>query len=127
VLPFLESRFKNKPKTLEYYKNGTKNLTGFLPLAISTLDTITDGKIAAFVTKRREAGLQKPGRLPFSIPTICKRACRCATITTADSPTQGGLGVLLYGSPPEIQLLAGELDDSGLEIVRIGEHFLANA
>jgi len=57
-LPFIESRFKNKPKTLEYYKNGIENLTGFLPLAISTLDTITDGKIAAFVTKRREAGLQ---------------------------------------------------------------------
>ena len=57
-LPFIESRFKNKPKTLEYYKNGIKNLTGFAPLANSTLDTITNGKIAAFVTKRREAGLQ---------------------------------------------------------------------
>ena len=46
-LPFIESRFKNKPKTLEYYKNGIKNLTGFVPLAISILDTITNGKIAA--------------------------------------------------------------------------------
>jgi hypothetical protein len=54
----IESRFKNKPKTLEYYKNGIKNLTGFAPLANSTLDMITNGKIAAFVTKRREAGLQ---------------------------------------------------------------------
>ena len=57
-LPFIESRFKNKPKTLEYYKNGIKNLTGFAPLANSTLDLITSGKIGAFVTKRREAGLQ---------------------------------------------------------------------
>ena len=57
-LPFIESRFKNKPKTREYYKNGIKNLTRFAPLANSTLDTITNGKITAFVTKRREAGLQ---------------------------------------------------------------------
>src|ERR1039457_5083244 len=57
-LPFIEARFKNKPKTLEYYKNGIKNLTGFAPLANSTLDTITSAKIAAFVTKRRESGLQ---------------------------------------------------------------------
>ncbi len=57
-MPFIESRFQNKPKTLEYYKNGIKNLTGFVPLANSTLDTITTGNIAAFVVKRREAGLQ---------------------------------------------------------------------
>ena len=57
-LPFIESRFKNKLKTLEYYKNGIKNLIGFAPLASSKLDTITTGKIAAFITKRREAGLQ---------------------------------------------------------------------
>lgn len=57
-IPFIESRFQNKLKTLEYYRNGIKNLTGFAPLASSTLDTITPGKVAAFVTKRREAGLQ---------------------------------------------------------------------
>ena len=57
-LPFIESRFKNRLRTLEYYKNGIKNLMGFAPLANSTLDMITNGKIAAFVTKRREAGLQ---------------------------------------------------------------------
>ena len=56
--PFIESRFQNKLKTLEYYRNGIKNLTGFAPLASSTLDTITSVKIAAFVMKRREAGLQ---------------------------------------------------------------------
>jgi len=44
--------------------------------------------------------------------------------TPANLP-KAGWAVLLYGPPPEIQLLAGELDldDSGLEIVRIGDHF----
>ena len=40
---------------------------------------------------------------------------------------KAGWAVLLYGPPPEIQLLAGELDDSGLEIVRIGDHFFLQA
>jgi integrase len=57
-LPFIESRFQNKPNTLDYYRNGIRNLTEFAPLASSTLDTITTVKIAALVTKRREAGLQ---------------------------------------------------------------------
>jgi integrase len=56
--PFIESRFENRPRTLGYYKNGIKNLTGFAPLANSTLDAITTGKITAFVTTRREAGLE---------------------------------------------------------------------
>ena len=38
-----------------------------------------------------------------------------------------GWAVLLYGPPPEIQLLAGELDDSGLAIVQIGGHFFLQA
>jgi hypothetical protein len=46
--------------------------------------------------------------------------------TLANRPT-AGWAVLLYGPPPEIRLLAGELDDSGLEIVRIGDHFFLQA
>ena len=46
--------------------------------------------------------------------------------TLANRP-KAGWAVLLYGPPPEIQLLAGELDDSGLEIVRIGYHFFLQA
>jgi transposase InsO family protein len=46
--------------------------------------------------------------------------------TLANRP-KPGWAVLLYGPPPEIQLLAGELDDSGLEIVRIGHHFFLQA
>ena len=56
--PYIESRFQNKPKTLEYYKTGLKNLKGYTPLAGCTLDTITAERIAGFVAKRREAGLQ---------------------------------------------------------------------
>src|ERR1035437_5866235 len=46
--------------------------------------------------------------------------------TLANRP-MAGRAVLLYGPPPEIQLLAGELDDSGLEIVRIDDHFFLQA
>jgi hypothetical protein len=38
-----------------------------------------------------------------------------------------GWAVLLYGPPPDIQLLAGELDSSGLRIVRIEDHFFLQA
>ena len=43
-LPFVESRFVDKPNTLDYYRNGVKNLVGFPPLAGCTLDTITAEK-----------------------------------------------------------------------------------
>jgi integrase len=56
--PFVESRFKDKPKTLEYYRSGVKNLVGYTPLAGCNLDSITADKIAGFVAKRRDAGLQ---------------------------------------------------------------------
>ena len=36
--PFVESRFIEKPKTLEYYRNGIKNIVEFAPLASSPLD-----------------------------------------------------------------------------------------
>lgn len=55
--PFVESRFANKAKTLEYYRIGLKNLREFEPLANSPLDAITGDKIAAFIAKRRQAGL----------------------------------------------------------------------
>lgn len=56
--PYIESRFQNKPKTLEYYRTGLKNLNGYAPLAGCALDTITAEKIAGFVAKRREAELE---------------------------------------------------------------------
>lgn len=48
-------------------------------------------------------------------------------IPTLANPPKAGWAVLVYGPPWEIQLLAGELDDSGLEIVRIGDHLFLQA
>jgi integrase len=54
--PYIESRFQNKPKTLEYYRTGLKNLNGYAPLASCPLDEISVDRIAGFVAKRRDAG-----------------------------------------------------------------------
>ncbi len=56
--PFIEARFQNKPKTLGYYKNGIKSLNNYAALASCALDAITAERIAGFIVKRREAGLQ---------------------------------------------------------------------
>lgn len=56
--PFIETRFQDKPKTLEYYRNGIKNIAAFTFLATSRLDDITTAKISAFIASRRDAGLQ---------------------------------------------------------------------
>jgi hypothetical protein len=48
-------------------------------------------------------------------------------IPTLTNRPKAGWAVLLYGPPPEIQLLAGDLDDSRLEIVRIDDHFFLQA
>ncbi len=39
--PFIESRFQDKAKTLEYYKAGIKTLVDYGPLAKCALDEIT--------------------------------------------------------------------------------------
>ena len=57
-MPYTESRFQNKPRTLEYYKNSVKNIVAFAPLATCRLDAITRGLITAFIAKKREAKLQ---------------------------------------------------------------------
>jgi len=33
-MPYTESRFQNRPRTLEYYKNGVKNILAFAPLVL---------------------------------------------------------------------------------------------
>ena len=55
--PFIESRFQNKAKTLEYYKAGIKTLSDYGPLAKCALDEITADKIAGFIAKLRDAKL----------------------------------------------------------------------
>src|SRR5262249_2605801 len=52
-LPFVQSRFANKPKTLEYYKTGLKRLKAFSPLAKCKLDAIPQNAITDFVETLR--------------------------------------------------------------------------
>jgi len=56
--PYVESRFANKPKTLEYYRYGVKNLLAFQKLESCRLDEISTDKIAAFVRVRQALNLQ---------------------------------------------------------------------
>ncbi len=57
-LPFVESRFANKPKTLEYYKNGLKRLKDFSTLAKAKLDAIPRTAITEFLEALRSDELQ---------------------------------------------------------------------
>jgi integrase len=57
-LPYIESRFANKPATLAYYKFGIKRLTEFTTLANRRLNAITTQDITAFVESRRRDGLE---------------------------------------------------------------------
>jgi integrase len=57
-LPFIESRFLNKPKTLEYYRNGLKSLGAFSSIASASLDSISAGIVTAFIAERRKAELK---------------------------------------------------------------------
>ena len=57
-LPFVEARSAEKPKTLEYYRNGVKNLVAFDPIGGASLDAITTDRIAAFIKRRRSRGLE---------------------------------------------------------------------
>ena len=56
--PFVQATFAAKPKTLEYYENGIKQLLAFDKLASEPLDAINTEKIAAYVSKRQGAGLK---------------------------------------------------------------------
>jgi len=57
-LPFIESRFANKPKTLKYYKNGLKRLKEFSGLAKCKLDAIAASTVTDLVEKLRSDKLQ---------------------------------------------------------------------
>src|ERR1700683_4640510 len=57
-LPYVRSTFAAKLKTKIYYENGVKNLMKFDTLASKHLDAITSEKMAGYVAKRQEAGLQ---------------------------------------------------------------------
>ena len=57
-VPFIESRFVEKPKTLEYYRNGVKNIVGFAPLASCRINDVKADRIGSFISKRRAMGLK---------------------------------------------------------------------
>ena len=57
-LPFVEAQFRDKPKTLDYYKTGLKKLAAYPNLANATLESITPDAVSGFVAKQREAGFQ---------------------------------------------------------------------
>lgn len=56
-LPYAESTFASKPKTLEYYRNGAKNLVSVASLAEVPMDQLTADAVAAYVAVRQQAGL----------------------------------------------------------------------
>jgi integrase len=57
-LPFIETQFKDKSKTHEYYCGGVKSILTFGPLAACSLDEITADKISGYVANLRDARLQ---------------------------------------------------------------------
>lgn len=56
-LPYVDSTFASKPKTLEYYRNGVKNLMAVSVLADVPMDQLTADAVAAYVATRQRAGL----------------------------------------------------------------------
>jgi len=94
-LPFIESRFLEKPKTLEYYRNGVKNILGFAPLASCRLDSVTADKIGSFISKRRSLGL-----MVTSINRQLEVLRRMFTLATEWGK--------LNGNAPRVEMLSGE-------------------
>src|SRR5579863_6229806 len=94
-LPFVESRFANKPKTLEYYKNGLKRLKDFSPLAKAKLDAIPRSAITEFIEALRSDELQVS-----SINRVLEVLRRMLRLSLEWGKTDK--------VPPKIQMLPGE-------------------
>jgi integrase len=56
--PYVGAQFKDKPKTLEYYLNGTKSLLAYPNMTRLRMDAVNAAKIGAYVASRRDAGLK---------------------------------------------------------------------
>ncbi len=56
VKPYVECRFADKPKTLEYYRAGMKLIAAFQPLQGCPLDSISAEKVGGYVAKLRDSG-----------------------------------------------------------------------
>jgi integrase len=94
-LPFIESRFANKPKTLEYYKNGLKRLKVFPGLAKCRLDAIAASAITDFVESLRSDKLQIS-----SINRVLEVLRRMLRLSLEWGKTEK--------VPPRVQMLPGE-------------------
>jgi integrase len=94
-LPFVQSRFAGKPKTLEYYKTGLKRLKGFSPLAKCKLDAIPANAITDFVETLRSDKLQIS-----SINRVLEVLRRMLRLSLEWGKTEK--------VPPKIQMLPGE-------------------
>jgi hypothetical protein len=57
-LPYVRASYAPKPKKRAYYECGVKSLLADERLAGERLDAITSEKVAGYVAKRQEAGLQ---------------------------------------------------------------------
>jgi integrase len=57
-LPFIQATFAEKRNTRRYYEVGTRALLAFERLARARLDAITGETIAAYVSKRKQDGLE---------------------------------------------------------------------
>jgi integrase len=94
-LPFIESLFVERPKTLEYYRNGVKNIVGFTPLASCHLDSVTADKIGSFISRRRALGL-----MVTSINRQLEVLRRMFTLAAEWGK--------LNGNAPKVEMLSGE-------------------
>jgi len=94
-LPFVESRFARKPKTLEYYKVGLKRLKGFAPLGKSKLDSIAPATLTDFIDRLRSEQLEIStiNRILEVLRPILRLSLEWGKIDKA---------------PPKIQMLPGE-------------------
>ena len=94
-ISFVESRFANKPKTLEYYRTGLKRLKAFSPLGKAKLGAIPPGVITEFVESLRSDGLRVS-----SINRVLEVLRRMLRLASEWGKTDR--------IPPKIQMLPGE-------------------
>ena len=94
-LPFVESRFAAKPKTLEYYKTRLKRLKEFSPLARCKLEAISPSAITDFIEVLRSDKLQIS-----SINRVLEVLRRMLRLSLEWGKTER--------VPPKVQMIPGE-------------------
>jgi integrase len=92
--PWVESVFSAKPKTRLWYRNGTRRLLSYAPVASSLLNQITGESVSAYVAHRRSCKLEISSVNPEL--QVLRRALRVAA----------EWGVI--ESAPKVKMLPGE-------------------